>query len=308
MKKLRIFSIIVVLLLLVSFSAAALGDDVDFGGGNWSTGDSGGGNWSGGGGSDWGTGGGGGGTYIFGGGGGYGGTSTVVPIGGGMIFIIIIVAVVFFMMVQRKNQGGGNVAGMTRHIDRQSLDALAQKDPKFSAADIEAKVKNWVLQFESAWAGGDMTPCRPFISDGLYNTYQMQLNMMKQNGERSRTEDLAVMICSVERWTQDGGNEYLDVWLQEKKRTYKVDINNPDKVLKGDRNTVYILEYRWQLMRSAGSVSGNAGVRVMECPNCGAQTSVNQSGKCVYCGSTLTAKSFDWVLNKVDKLAQTSHR
>lgn len=305
MKKLCFLSFLLILLLSLTFTAAALGDDVDFGGndsgGNWDSGDSGSG-WGGG----WDSGGG------YGGGFGYSTPLGPLQLGGGAFILLLFIVAILIM--RRKGgmfgaTGGGTSAGASRRIDRQSLDALGQKDPNFSAADIEAKVKTWSMMFETAWAKGDMSPCRPFLSDGLYNTYQMQLDMMKQNGEASRTEDLAVMVCTAERWTQDGTNEYLDVWMQQKKRTYKVDINNPTRVVKGDKQTTYILEYRWQLMRSAGSVSEkSAGVRVMECPNCGAQTSVNQSGKCEYCGSTLVAERFDWVLNKVDKLAQTSHK
>ncbi len=313
MKKIRIIALTFLLAFTLAFSATALGDDVDFGG---DTGGGGGGNWSTNNNDSWG----GGGTT-----GGWGNTGGVyaaeshsgfreggggiVPIGGGTIIVLILFAVIFMMYVQRQGKGGGMpTSGATRRIDVASLRALQQQDPKFSAADIEAKVKNWVLQFEIAWANGDMMPCRPFISDGLYNTYDMQLKMMRQNGEASRTEDLAVMQCSVEKWTKDGDKEYLDVWLQEKKRTYKVSLNNPQNVIKGDKETVFVLEYRWQLMRSAGGKSDNAGVKVMECPNCGAETSVNQSGKCEYCGSTLHTESFDWVLNKVDKLSQTSHK
>lgn len=308
MKKLSLLSLMLALLLVLSFQASTLGDDVDFGGGDT------GGGWDSGGwgdnGGDWDDSDSGGG-YIFGGSGGGGGGSGFLTIGGGTVIIILFV--IAFMLVNNKNgmfgpTQGGTPSGATRRTSRESLQELAQKDPKFSAADIEAKVKTWSIMFETAWAKGDMTSCRPFLSDGLYNTYQMQLDMMKKNGEASRTEDLAVMACNVERWTLDGANEYLDVWMQQKKRTYKVDINNPEKVVKGDKQTTYILEYRWQLMRSAGSISGNAGVRVAECPNCGAQTSMNQSGKCEYCGSTLTSESFDWVLNKVDKLAQSSHK
>lgn len=325
MKKFSLIVFAFILLLafsLLVFSAAALGDDVDLGGGDTGGGwDSGGtDDWGGGGtggwddnGGGWGNDGGWSGSGGWGDGavaGGFSGNSGVVPIvpvGGGTIMIIIAVAVLFYILSQRRGTGG-SMGGSARRIDPVSLQALQAKDAKFSCADIEAKVKNWVLQFESAWASGDMTSCRPFLSDGLYNTYQMQLDLMKKNGEASRTEDLAVMACNVEKWTQDADKEYLDVWLREKKRTYKVDANNPQNVIKGDRQTTYTLEYRWQLMRSSDSMTENAGIRVMECPNCGAETSVNQSGKCEYCGSTLKAESFDWTLNKVDKLVQTSHK
>lgn len=285
-----------VVVTLCAIPAVALGDDVDFGGG----GDYGGGYDS----YD---------SYSYSydsgssGGGGNGGNLGV--------FVFIGAFVVVVLVNKNKKSGSGGApgtgapsaqAGPQRH--QASLEELRRVDPKFSEADIEAKVKNWVVMFETSWGDGDMTPCKDFIGEGLFNTYQGQLAMMRQNGERSRTEDLAVMNCSVESWWQDGHKEYLNVWLREKKRTYKVDLNNPGRVIKGDRNTVYHLDYRWQLVRAAGGTTENAGIKVRECPNCGAQNDITESGTCRYCGSAVVADNFAWVLNKVDKLNQTSYR
>lgn len=195
-----------------------------------------------------------------------------------------------------------------RYGDPESLRQLQQQDPRFSQADIEAKVKNWVMMFEQSWCNGDMLPCRPFLSDSLYHDYQRQLDAMKQRGELNRTEDLAVTACKVNTWRRDGDREYLDINLKVKKRSYTISRNDPSRVLRGNRDSVYQLNTIWQLMRSAGSQTQNAGIRVEECPNCGAQTSLNQSGQCSYCRSTISAESFDWVLNKTDKLSQTSYR
>lgn len=292
-KRLSLLLAFTVFAVLMSVCVFSLGDDVDFGGGDY----------GGGGGGDWG---GGGYDYYDSD---YSGDGSEMPPEVAVVIVVVMVIVFVYVFAKRKN-GGAHIpapSGVLR-VDEQSLRKLKESDPKFSAADIEAKVKTWYMMFETAWCDGDMTPCRPFISDGLFNTYQKQLEMMKKNNEAARSEDIAVIACNLEKWTVDGDKEYLDVWMRVKTKTYKVDINNPDRVIKGDKQTTYHLDYRWQLMRSAGSLSDNAGIRIAECPNCGAQTSINQSGKCEYCGSTLSAESFDWVLNKVDKIAQTSHK
>lgn len=313
MRKKRIIILLLALLLIVASAAIpamALGDDLDYGwdmGGGW---DDSGGDWGGGGGGDL---------------GGLFNMLFFVGRGDSSIILIILLLAIFIIFKNRNkihrsgssgnrqspnaNMKSGGISGTFQHKPG-SLAELQRQDPRFSAADLEAKVKNWVQMFEQCWANGDMSPCSPFISDGLFHSYQSQLSMMRQNGEASRTEDLSVLNCSLESWTQDGDKEYLNIWIKEKKRNYKVDINDPSKIIKGDRNITYYLEYRWQLMRSAGSKTedGGVGARVQECPNCGAQTSINQSGKCEYCGSTIVAENFDWVLNKVDKLAQTSHK
>lgn len=306
-------------LLLFSPIGHGLGDDVDYGwdSGSWDSGSS----WDSDSSWDWddddddysyssGGYGGGGGGY---GGGGLGFLGAIFGLTGNALPILVLVVILYFAFFRKKQSQGQKQrtaapAGSGFSFDPASIRRLKQQDPGFSEADIEAKVKNWVIMFENAWCDGDMTPVRPFVSDGLYNSYQQQLSLMKQNKEKSCSEDLAVLNCQAARWRQDGDKEYLDMYLKVKKRTYKVHVNDPDTVLKGDKDTTYHLDYIWQLMRSAGSVTQNAGVRVQECPNCGAQTSVNQSGKCQYCGSTLVAENFDWVLNKVDKLGQQSHR
>lgn len=319
MKKKQFLLALVLVLCLVGVTAFALGDDVDFGGSDWGGSDWGGSDWgSSDWDSDWGDS-----SWDSGGSGGGG----VFNLGISPLFLVVAYLIVRIVLLPSKKNNRRrssytprpssssrpsnrptSTPGATKRVDTSSIASLKKKDPGFSEADIEAKVKNWVMKFEAAWCSGSMDSCRPFISDGLYNSYVSQLDMMKQNGEASRTEDLAVTQCVVESWNTDGDKEYLNVWLSEKKRTYKVSLDNPSKVIKGNRNITYNLEYRWQLMRSAGSISDDAGLRVQECPNCGAQTSINQSGKCEYCGSTLHTESFDWVLNKADKLAQREHR
>lgn len=302
-KKLYIILLVTALIALLGLSVSAFGDDIDFG-------------------ADFGGGGGG---LDFGGGDWGGDSGGSINLGslvflagnmdGGSVAILVIIIIIVFVVRSKRGgkgkvqSGGRPVINMssTKQVDEFSLQTLQKLDPSFSRADIEAKVKNWYLMFESSWCGGDMSPARPFLSDGLFNMYQSQLSMMKQNGEAARSEDIAVTEAAVESWREDGGKEFLNVWLRVKLRTYKVKADNPDMVIKGDKFRTYYMDYRWQLMRSAGNKSGEAGVRAGECPNCGAHVSMNQSGRCEYCGGTLSAKEFDFVLNKVDKLQQTSH-
>jgi len=301
MKKLRILSIAILLCTLCTVAVLAFGDDVDYGY-DYSYDD-----------YDYSY------DYDYGSDSDYGGENADMETIG--IIIAVIVIGIVLIQIYGKNKNGTNSEGAKKtyvpkvttnvspkSIDTESLQNLADQDLKFSAADIEAKVKTWYLMFETAWCDGDMTPCRPFISDGLFNTYQMQLENMRKLGEMTRSEDIAVTNCEIEKWINDGTNEYLSVWMKVKLKTYKVDTKNPDKVVKGYKDITYHIEYRWQLMRSAGSTSeGGAGYRVTDCPNCGAQTSINQSGKCEYCGSTIVSESHDWVLNKVDKISQSSY-
>ena len=190
-------------------------------------------------------------------------------------------------------------------VDQVSLDELMKRDPLFSAADIESTVKQWVIGFESAWCAGDMAPWQWQIGDQLLENYRAQLAMMKQNGEVSVSRDLAVLECAVERWEEDGPQEYLDVWLRVKKKTYKVAASDPDRIVAGNPHTIYHIDYRWQLVRGVGMKTLPEDRREVRCENCGAPIPIDAHlTACEYCKTELDPKSYDWVLGKVEKLAQ----
>ncbi len=307
----RILTLLLICLLAAAlfgnFAGASFGGGIDHdndyvpggdgGGGSW--GDSGGGSW---GDSDWGDSGDGGGIAFIGG-------------DSGAIVIFIVVAVIFlvvFVGIKKSNQRHRNSGPIrmvnTARVDPASLQRLKTLDPQFSESGMLGRVSNLFVTIQQAWCALDYEPIRPFMSNALYEQQLKQLQAMIAADRKNISSDIAVVETKLESFETDGHNEYLNVWLRVKLKDYVAKISNPDVILAGSRDKTYYLDFRWQMMRSAGGVTDvqTDGVKTGECPCCGANINMNQSGKCAYCGSVISVTAHDWVLNKIDKLQQIS--
>jgi len=194
---------------------------------------------------------------------GYYGGSTFMSLPSAIYMVVLFVVIVYFSSNQRKirqnayhqpvNTGRTArqqpSAANLKRTDRTSLNAFFEQDPNTKLPEIENMVTNWIFQFENAWCEGDMSSCKAFIEDGLYNVYQNQLALIKTNGEKTVSKELNVAECQVESWFTENGKDILNVWIVQKKRTYKVSIENPNRITSGYDRTVYKLYYRWQIMR-----------------------------------------------------------
>ena len=67
------------------------------------------------------------------------------------------------------------------------------------------------------------------------------------------------------------------------------------EIIKGDKTTMWHLRYLMKFMRSTSGTGSSEAPKF--CPNCGAPLEIASSGKCEYCGSTITSTSFDWLLS-----------
>ena len=104
---------------------------------------------------------------------------------------------------------------------------------------------------------------------------------------------MAVLSSKLENFSEDGHNEYLDVWLRVKYKSYIGRIDNPEIVVSGSKTRTFYLDFRWQFTRSAGRTTDAAtdAVKTGNCPNCGAPINLNQSGKCEYCGNAISSRN-----------------
>lgn len=198
--------------------------------------------------------------------------------------------------------------GETQRANKASIKELAEADPFFSIADIEARVKNHMLLYEDSLCRGTAEPLRSILCEPLFYSVEHMIECAHQDGIITATEGLSVNRSVLESWCCEGGFEHLYVWLEVKKRTYTYKINDPTYTLTGDRLESYLFEYRWELIRPAGRVTIHKGLRVMDCPSCGAQTNLNKSGHCSFCGSIMPHRRNDWVLNKTQLLAMRRDR
>lgn len=314
MKKLGICVLLLLLCTCLLTSPVFAGDWIDHGGdwgGDW--GDSG-SDW----GDDWGSDYGdsyGGGVVIFGDSDGSGDLGTV-----GVIFAIAIILVVVFFVLSAQKSSGKRSAGRggyassslhmsdTSSVDSLSLSKLKEADPQFSEAAMLSKAENLFTTMQLAWCEQDYEPVRPFLSNALYEQQAKQLEAKKDRDEKNISSEIAVLQSKLESYSTDGHTEYLNVWLRVKMKDYVVRISDPSVIISGTPDRMYYLDFRWTFTRSAGAITDaeTDAVKTGECPCCGANINMNQSGRCEYCGSVISTTEYDWVLSKIDGLQQRS--
>lgn len=306
MKNKKLYFILLILIILLSSLAVTsqAGDWIDYNSDMFDSGSSSGG-WD----TSWGSGNSGWGNLFF-----FAGS-------GGSIFTIFIVIFIIFFIVNilkrfaRKgfsgnyNNSSPNLSmADSSNVDFASIALLKSKDPNFSESAMLSKANNLFTTLQLAWCDMEYEKVRPFLSNALYEEQAKQLADKRVRDEKNVSSQIAVLQSKLESYSNDGHNDYLNIWLRVKLQDYLVRISDPTQIVAGNPGKTFYLDFRWQFIRTAGGLTDAStdAVKTGECPNCGASINMNQSGKCDYCGSVISTTKYDWVLNKIERLQQMS--
>lgn len=303
-KILTLFLLLTLLLSLLCVSAIAdfgsYSGGSDYGGGGSST------DW--GSSSDWGSSGD---TYYYSSGDSSdsGGGSWLTIIVAGVIFLIVILG---FIFKGRKGNAGPVAPGAeaTSLESLKTIPELKEIDPNFSEEAMKQKISNLYVQMQNAWQNKDLESLRPYFTDAQFNQFDRQLDEFKKSGCTNYIERIAVLDVSLRGWSEDETNEKLVAMLNTRIIDYTVN-DKSGEVVSGDKRAERFMTYEWTLIRSKGmktpeetESSNSQGTTGRTCPKCGAPLDLNQSAKCPYCGSVISAQDYDWVIAQIKGIAQ----
>ena len=254
---------------------------------------------------DWGNDDNGGGYIVYGGGSGGSGEGGTGFFGALVIVAIIVIIVI---MIKRKNgtvqhpvAAGGTV---TDPSSLRPINEYLKLDPTFSESAFTEKLSNMFVQFQNGWQAKDLEPLRPYMSDAFYAQMDRQLDSYRLNKRTKMIDRIAVLGVNLSGWKQENGNDVIIARLNTRFITYTVD-DATGNLLQGSKTAEKFLDYEWQLIRSSGKTTvAEGGVKVQNCPNCGATININRTAKCEYCGSIVTVDSYDWVVNGIKAISQ----
>lgn len=263
-------------------------------------------------------GGGGGGGGGFGGGGSLGGAGSyhggsggnLSP--GGALAILVLFAIVFGLVwLQRRRQRLGPrmdqydpMAGARPSVP---LDALRARDPALTEQSIVDHVRPMADMLRQAWCGGDMRPARPFVSDGVYSRFQVQLALMRQENRRNVMGDASVVHTSIEAVQDANPLDVVHVRLTAQARDTEVPWTARDDEIQAAIARTPVQPYTeiWSLVRRAGAQTKPQGFAVgRACPGCGAPLDAGEVIKCRYCGALVCSGEHDWVLAEITQLEE----
>lgn len=229
------------------------------------------------------------------------------------ILAIIIIAVLYFLKRRGylPSKGGRSSTQTNRsttsgYQPRQAnLGRLKEKDPLFSDEAFISKVNNMFIQLQTAWSDKQWNSIRPFETDPLFNMHNRQLQAYIDQNKTNKVENIGILESMIVRYENDGSHDELDVYIRARMNDYVVD-DHTGNVLKGNPNRDIYMRYIWTLIRkdSVLTKESEEQYEVTQCPNCGANVSINASGQCEYCDSVISNGEYDWVLSKITVLDQ----
>ena len=233
---------------------------------------------------------------------------------GGIITIIIIAFIVFNIIRRLKNvrmPGVTNVAGAqtTSYSALTPIATIKDSDPNFSEAAIKEKIGNLYVRMQNAWQAKEFESMRPFMTDALYSQFKLQLDELSRSECTNYVERIAVLDVELTGWRSD---EVVDA-IVAIVNTRIVDYTTNDrtgKLVSGSQTVEKFMTYEWTLIRSKGmttpvfSGEGSEDTATIHCPSCGAPVEINQSAKCPYCDSVISAADYDWVISAIKGIAQ----
>lgn len=109
--------------------------------------------------------------------------------------------------------------------------------------------------------------------------------------------------CDILGWRQDGGKDMIIVQLSTKIVDYVTD-DATGEIVRGYKTFPKSMTYEWSMIRTTGVKDSEHRTTEIICPKCGAKVQVNHTAVCEFCGTLLTADTFDWALNAITGLSQ----
>jgi hypothetical protein len=236
---------------------------------------------------------GGGSSFHFSGGSGGGGGSMSMP---QLVAILLLVIIIYY--VKKKMGDAGKRRDFNNTLDPDLQSSLREGPPEGSEAarGLREKLGPVFIGIQTAWDKGSMDPMRAIISDGVYNRFQMQLEMNRLQGIRNRA--IAPQLLEARVVGEDRFGRYLsiDFMVHGRVKDSDVRISDGNTVRGGD---VSDFKEVWSFTRLADAEVKEALRTLTNCPKCAAPLSDAGGSRCGHCGSVLNSGAYDWVLAEI---------
>ena len=192
---------------------------------------------------------------------------------------------------------------LTGNRRAEALAALRQNDPAFDEPAFLGRVSAAFHKIQRAWCAQRLESVRPFISDGIFERFSLQLQEQREAGFHDQMEDTAVTGCVLSGVQSEGRFDTVTVCVSGTTRDFRADLKT-NKPLDSRSNHDFC-EY-WTFLRHRGSQtrSNQAGLMEGVCPNCGAPIEMNQSANCLHCKALLRSGEYDWVLVEITQACE----
>lgn len=204
--------------------------------------------------------------------------------------LLIILIIVYMHRVNSGKDDFDKYKQISKEIANKIITDFDIKEFNFEAYKIFYDV-------QIGWMEFDYDKLKELLTDELYNTYYMDLEVLKSKNQKNIMKDFELVETKLIGLKEENGKYIAKVMLEVKFIDY-IEDSNTHKVLRGSSGrklyNTYILTFE--------STKEEKTVNI--CPQCGAPVEGNTTGICEYCKSKLINETYDWVLSKKEKISQ----
>ncbi len=217
--------------------------------------------------------------------------------------VLIVVLIVGYLKYQGQHRIETTIRNhnlQRHHAQRDAnLAALQERDTTFELNAFKRRVQDGFERIQRAWAGGNIESVRPCMSDGVYERFNVQLELLRAAHQRNHMSGVQVDDVDVVAVTSDGQFDALHVAIRATAIDYTVDTHN-DRLIHGNKRTPHSFIEYWSFLRKPGAKTRDTpGLLEGNCPNCGGAIKAVDAATCTFCGSVLNAGEYDWVLTEI---------
>jgi len=219
-----------------------------------------------------------------------------------VIISLLIVFLTIYAKRIKKGSGSGslwnNKAAQEKAIAEQYLMiALYRNDPNFDIKNFTIRVDNIFLRYQSSWIRKNLDEIRPYETAEMFDMHKKELQPFIDCRRTKVIADLSIIDTQIAAYAGNNVNIFLDVTIKARFKSFVID-DDTRKVLDGSRNRIVNASYMVRMARKRGVHTGKEAKpdEVIQCPNCGTDTGINNLGRCEHCGGELTVEQCDWML------------
>ncbi|MCC6747234.1 MAG: TIM44-like domain-containing protein [Deltaproteobacteria bacterium] len=223
---------------------------------------------------------------------------------GTVVFIVAVLAIALIVGLliwrARRKPERAKIA-VDYGAQQRGIEALQQRDEGFDPAAFAARTRETMAKVNEAWLGGDMTPARRLLSDGVYLRFQTQLGLLRAQGLRNAMADWSVKNVELLAAQADGHWDTVHCKVVGEARDAEVPLAmGPEEAAK-KLSRVELSSYHevWSFIRRRGQKTKGAPALEGRCSSCGADLPLAETVRCDYCQAVLNSGEHDWVLAEI---------
>jgi predicted lipid-binding transport protein (Tim44 family) len=224
-----------------------------------------------------------------------------LPFPVGLILIGIAVLVVYLMKEQSPlSPRFDSIPSLVRASQKKSKlpASFLKRNPSFSEVEFKKKVEFAFLEIQKAWMAKDLRKVRRWISDGVWQRFNIQIKMMNVLEQKNVLSDITIHNTFIDNVEVDGSFDIIHVGIHFSMNDSFISDQYPELNLGGP---VEGLEY-WTFLRKSRTNEFDLFHRDT-CPKCGDQLPLDlgEVSRCQSCKTLTTLGEYDWLLAEIEQ-------